>query len=153
MCLCVMSRQSLSKRPSSFCLIHFGGNSGAAQGWKPTFDGRHPLMEDDLWWKTTFDGRRSLMEEDLWWKTTFGGRQPPVEDDLRWKMTFNRRQPSMEEDLRWTMTFDERGHIPFHLNHQNMLTSLNASTSLTISLVALTRGLFFSAISFSRLFL
>ena len=30
----------LSKRPSSFCLIHFGGTSGAARGQKTTFDGR-----------------------------------------------------------------------------------------------------------------
>ena len=28
----VLSLQSLSKRPSSFCLIHFGGTSGVAQG-------------------------------------------------------------------------------------------------------------------------
>ena len=48
-CACVLLLQSLSKRPSSFCLIHFG----AAQGWKPTFGGRWPLMEDDLNWKKT----------------------------------------------------------------------------------------------------
>ena len=54
-----VKKNFLSKRPSSFCLIHFGGisgaargqlgdSSGAAQGLKPTFDGRRPLMEDDL---------------------------------------------------------------------------------------------------------
>ena len=75
-CVSVLSLQFLSKRPSSFCLIHFkgisgasrghlGGSSGAAQGWKPTFDGRRPLMEDELRWKTTFDGRRLMMEDDL----------------------------------------------------------------------------------------
>ena len=36
-----------SKQPSSFCLIHFGGTSGAAQGQKMTFDERRPSMEDD----------------------------------------------------------------------------------------------------------
>ena len=30
-CVCVLSHQSLSKRPSSFCLIHLGGSSGAAR--------------------------------------------------------------------------------------------------------------------------
>ena len=68
----MLSLQSLSKRPSSFCLIHFrgisgasrghlGGSSGAAQGWKPTFDGRRPLMEDDFRWKTIYDGRRQCV--------------------------------------------------------------------------------------------
>ena len=38
----------LSKRPSSFCLIHFVGTSGAAGGQKRTFNRRRPLMEDDL---------------------------------------------------------------------------------------------------------
>ena len=37
--------------------------------WKTIFDGRQPLMEDDLWWKMPFDGRRPLMEDGLWWKT------------------------------------------------------------------------------------
>ena len=35
----------LSKRPSSYCLIHFGGSSGAAQG--QLGGGRRPLMEND----------------------------------------------------------------------------------------------------------
>ena len=66
----------LSKRPSSFCLIHFGGSSGAARISKTTFDGRH------LPCKTTFDGKRPSMEDDLRWKTTFDGRRPLMEDDL-----------------------------------------------------------------------
>ena len=49
--------------------------------WKMTFDGRRPLMEDDLWWKTTFEGTRPLMEDDLWWKTPFDGRRSSMEDD------------------------------------------------------------------------
>ena len=73
---------TLSKRPSSYCLIHFGGSSGEAWGQKTTFDGRGPLMEDDLRLKTTFDGRWTLMEDDLQWKTTFDGRRPSLKDDL-----------------------------------------------------------------------
>ena len=47
----------LSKRPSSYCLIHFGGSSGAARGQLGGSSGaaqgqlgggRRPLMEDDL---------------------------------------------------------------------------------------------------------
>ena len=30
--------------------------------WKTTFDGRHPLMEEDPRWKTNFNGRRLLKE-------------------------------------------------------------------------------------------
>ena len=71
----------LSKRPSSFCLIHFVGTSGAARGQKRTFDGRH------LWWKRTLDGRRPLMEDDLWWKKTYDGRRLMMKDDLWWKAT------------------------------------------------------------------
>ena len=55
-CVWVLSLKSLSKRPSSFCLIHLG----AAQGWKPTFDGKRTLMEDTLWWKTINDGSRPI---------------------------------------------------------------------------------------------
>ena len=29
-----------------------------------TFDGRWPLMENDLVWKTTFDGKQPFMEDD-----------------------------------------------------------------------------------------
>ena len=32
---------------------------------KLTFDGRQPLMEDNLGWKTIFDGKQPLMEDDL----------------------------------------------------------------------------------------
>ena len=39
---------------------HWGSGEG-----KTTFDGRRPLMEDDLQWKETFDGRQLLMEDNL----------------------------------------------------------------------------------------
>ena len=39
-------------------------------GSKMIFDGRQPLLEDDLCWKTTIDGRCPLKEDNLWWKTT-----------------------------------------------------------------------------------
>ena len=84
------------------------GSSGAAQRSKMTFDGRQPLLEDDLWWETTYDGRRPLMEDDLCWKTTFDGRRPSVEDDLQWKTTFTGRRPSMEDTLQWKTTFAGR---------------------------------------------
>ena len=76
------SRLYLSKRPSSFCLIHFWGSSGAAPGQNRTFEGRRPLKEDDLWRKTTFYGRRPLTEDDLWQKTIFDGGRPFREDNL-----------------------------------------------------------------------
>ena len=41
-----VKKNFLSKRPSSFCLIHFGGNSGAARG--QLRGGSRPLMEADL---------------------------------------------------------------------------------------------------------
>ena len=63
--VCLYTKFSLSKRPSSICLIHFGGKSVAARGQKETFGGSRPSMEDDLIWKTTFDGRRPLTEDDL----------------------------------------------------------------------------------------
>ena len=44
--------------------------------WKTTFDGRRPLVKDDLRWI------QPLVEDDLWWKTAFGGRRPLVEEDL-----------------------------------------------------------------------
>ena len=107
MCVCVCAVSGLfflSKQPSLFCLIHFGG----AWGLKTTFDGRRLSMEDDLQWKTTFDGRRPSMEEDLRWKTNFDGRRPLMEDDLQWKTTFDGRRPSMEDDLPWKTTFQGR---------------------------------------------
>ena len=60
---------------------------------KKTFNGRWPLMKDDLWLKTTFDWRGPLMKDDLWWKTTFEGRRPSIEDDLWWKTIFDGRWP------------------------------------------------------------
>ena len=44
---CVRFCFHLSKRPSSYCLIHFGGSSGAARRRKKTFDGKRPLMMED----------------------------------------------------------------------------------------------------------
>ena len=38
--------------------------------WKTTFDGRRPLVKDDLRWI------QPLVEDNLWWKTAFGGRIP-----------------------------------------------------------------------------
>ena len=49
--LCVLSLHLLSKRPSSFCLIHF---SGAPRGQLGGSSG----VKANLRWKTTFDGRR-----------------------------------------------------------------------------------------------
>ena len=97
----------LSIRPSSFCLIHFVGTSGAEEDlrWKTTFDGRGPLMEDDLWWKTTFDWRPPLTEDDIWRKATFDGRWPLTKDDLWRKMIFDGRGPLTEDDLWWKTTF------------------------------------------------
>ena len=111
----------LSKRPSLFCLIHFGGPWGQLRGrrhpsmeddlwWKTTFDGRRPSMEDNLRWKMTFDGRWSSMEDDLWWKTTFDGIRPLMEDDLWWKTTFDGRRPFMEDDLWRKTTLDGIWH-------------------------------------------
>ena len=108
----------LSKRPSLFCLIHFGGPWGQLRGrthpsmeddlrWKTTFDGRRPSMEDNLWWKTNFDGRRPSMKDDLRWKTTFDGRRPLMEDDQWWKTTFDGGRPLLEDDPQW-MTFEGR---------------------------------------------
>ena len=108
----------LSKRPSLFCLIHFGGPWGQLRGrrhpsmeddlrWKTSIDGRRPSMEDDLRWKTTFE-RRPSMEDNLRFKMTFDGRWSLMEDNLWWKMIFKRRRPSIEDDLRWKTTFDGR---------------------------------------------
>jgi len=33
--------------------------------WKKTFDGRQPLMGDNIWGKTTFHGRRALLAKDI----------------------------------------------------------------------------------------
>ena len=90
------SRLSLSKRPSSYCLIHFVGSSGAAWRQKTTFNGRRPSMEDDLRWKTTFDGRRPSMEDDLPWKMT-DGRMWGGGGCLWVKFPFKRRRPLMED--------------------------------------------------------
>ena len=74
-------------------------------GWKMTFDGKRPLMGDDLWLKTTFDGRY------LWWKTTFDGtqlliRQHFMDNKLGWKATFYKRWPLIEDNILWKTTFD-----------------------------------------------
>ena len=106
----------LSKRQSSYCLIHFRGSSGAAWGSlteddllrKTTFDERQPLTEDDLLRKTTFDGRRPLTEDDLWRNMTFDGIWPLTEDDLWRMMTFDRRWPLAEDNLWRKTTFDGR---------------------------------------------
>ena len=33
--------------------------------WKTTFDGRQPLIEENLCWETILDGRPPLMEDNL----------------------------------------------------------------------------------------
>ena len=44
--------------------------------------------------KTTFNGRQPLMENDLQWKTTSNERQPPMELEYGWmRMTSNGRWP------------------------------------------------------------
>ena len=58
--------------------------SCATTGIRLNFDGRRPLVEDDIQWKTTFGGRRPSVEDDPRGKKTFGGRRPLVENDLRW---------------------------------------------------------------------
>ena len=63
-CLCLVRSFSLSKRLSLFCLIHFGGSLGLAQGQKTTFDGRRPSMEDYVIWNTAFDDRGPSMDDD-----------------------------------------------------------------------------------------
>ena len=75
---------------------------------KTTFDGRWPLIEDDLWQKTTFVGRWLLLEDDLLWKTTFDGRQTLTEDDPWRKTPFDGRGPLTEEDLWRKTTFNRR---------------------------------------------
>ena len=52
-------------------------------------DQRPTLMKYNLWGKTPFDGRQPLMEDDLgwkmiidWWKAIFDGRQSFKEDAL-----------------------------------------------------------------------
>ena len=66
---------------------------------KRTFNGRKPLMEDNLC------GKWILVEDDLWRKMTFDGRQLFMEDNLRWKMTFDGRQPLMDDNLWWKTAF------------------------------------------------
>ena len=58
-------------------------------------------MEDDLGWKMTFDGRRPLVVEDLQMKTTFNGRLrgPLMEDDIQGKRTSDGRLPAMKDHI------------------------------------------------------
>ena len=59
------------------------GVVGHADFWftMTTYDGRRPMMEDDLLWKTTYDGRSPMMEDNLWCTTTYDGRQLMMQDD------------------------------------------------------------------------
>ena len=75
---------------------------------KTTFDGRWPLIEDNLLWKTIFVGRGLLMEDDMLWKTSFGGKQPFLEDLFWWNTTFNGIQPSKKDIPKWRTIFDGR---------------------------------------------
>ena len=69
---------------------------------KTKFDRTQPLMEDTLWGKTTFEGRRPLTEDDFWWRT------PLIEDGLWWRMSFNGWRSLMEENIQLKITFDGR---------------------------------------------
>ena len=59
---------------------------------KTTFDGKWPLIEDDLWRKMTLEGRQLFMEETFKWNTTFYGSRPFMEDDLWWNTAFYGRR-------------------------------------------------------------
>ena len=72
----------------------------ASLGWKTTFYGRKPSMEEDLWWKTIFDERQPLLEHNLWWKTFFNGGRPFMEDNFWWKTTFHDRWCLVEDNLK-----------------------------------------------------
>ena len=50
---------------------------------KTIFNGRRPLMKDDLLCMTTF------AEDDLLWKMTFDGRRPltPITTTIKWVLT------------------------------------------------------------------
>ena len=78
-----------------------------------TFDGRQPLIEEDLWWKKTFEGRRPSKEEDLWRnKTKFEGKRHLMQDKVWWKMTFDGWQSL---DWRW---------LVFHCYQVSLLVSV-----------------------------
>ena len=68
-----------------------------------TFNGRRPLMKDNIHWK--MHSYEKILEGNIQWKTTFDGRQPLMEDNIQWKTTFDRRRPSMEQ---WKATFNGR---------------------------------------------
>ena len=56
------------------------------------------LMEDDIWWKMTFNGRRPLMEEDLWYMTDNLDWWKTIEFIYRlWKMKLKRSQLSLRQ--------------------------------------------------------
>ena len=76
--------------------------------WKTTFNGRRPLMGDNLLWRATLDGRWPSMEDDLRWKTTFDGRQPSMEESLRWKTTYDGGRTSKADDRWWKTICDGR---------------------------------------------
>ena len=60
---------------------------------KTNFNGRCPLVEDNLRGKMAFG-----VEDNLQWKTS------SEEDNLRWNMTFGGSWPKVEDDLRWKPT-------------------------------------------------
>ena len=47
-------------------------------------------MEYDLWWKMTFDGRQPLMEDNLRWETTFQGEVKKVKFSMWTAAAFTR---------------------------------------------------------------
>ena len=103
-----------------------------------TFDGRRPLIEDDLWWKTTLDGRLPLAEENLWRKTTLDRRRPLTGDDLWQKTTIDKRRPLTEDNLWRKKTFDGRqpsiGCTVYYLKKKRLrLLTLTATARLTLN--------------------
>ena len=54
---------------------------------------------DQLLWKTWFDGRQPLMEDNLCWNRKLEKRLPWIEDGIHCNTTFDGRQPLMEVNL------------------------------------------------------
>ena len=74
-------------------------------GKKKTFNGRWPLIEDDVRSKITLDRNWPLLKVDIWWRISFD------EDNLWNKTTFNGRWTLNEDYPWWKTTFGERQHL------------------------------------------
>ena len=85
-------------------------------GWKMTldrrFDGRWPLIEDNLWWKTTFNGRLPLMKDTFdWWG-------PQIIENL-WEDVLQRMTTFHKNDFQWEMNFDGEQPLIKDYHHPN----------------------------------